>query len=432
MEEGRIPGLTIAVAVDDEVVWSEGFGLANLEANSPATPASRFRIASLSKNLTGTAVALLVEQGRLDLDRPVHEYLPDLPDSWRGMTTRHLVTHTSGITHYISEEDAQDLTFYATTRDALARFTDRPLAHPPGEKETYSSYAYTVVAAVIEAVTERDFLGFIQEALFAPLGMTRTGPDLSTAIIHGRTGFYEYGPDRQVRPATRLDLSGRWAGSGFLSTAEDLARFGVAHTRPGFLAQSTLEMIAARQPLPGGGFTKEGMGWGPREDWDGRSSIWGNGITPGATGGLIVYPSRRLTVALLSNIRHAPIDRGEFQMLARRFLAAIEGSPAAALPKSWYGRYDIKAASGDTVLRGTLDVSFVGGRPGGSLRFQGWQEFRIADGFLIGEEAWIVGVNGESGVMPLRVRRSGDEIAGDAPRIGFTLKGRRSSEPGPS
>lgn len=403
LDVASIPGATIAVSYDDQLVWSEGFGLADLELDVPATPQSKFRIASISKNLTGTAVARLVEEGRLDLDVPIGRYVPNLPAVWDSVTARQLATHTSGIAHYTDESDALETRHFDTTAQALEKIAARPMVHTPGAAETYSSYAYTVLAAVIEGASGKDFLTFMREEIFAPLGMSDTVSDQVLQIIHGRSGYYAYGPERQVQQAPYLDLSDRWAGSGFLSTAEDLARFGAAHCRPGFLEQRTLELLVTRSMLPDSTFTREGLGWGPREDWDGRSMIYGNGITPGATGALLVWPQARLSMALLTNIRRAPIDRPELQVLALRFLDAIEGRPTMAADPMLSGDWDLAALQGDKRFEATMRVSVVGGTCGGVIALPGGEQLNIVDGMQRGAEQWLIALHPGAGLLPVRL-----------------------------
>ncbi len=172
--------------------WSEAFGFADLEHQVPANTASKFRIASLSKNLTGTALAKLVQDGRLDLDAPVSRYIGTVPDSWKSMTVLHLATHQSGIPHYLTEQDALNTIHYRTTAEALKKVMAMTLLHPPGQKETYSSLAYTVLAAVIEAASALPYLEYMAKEIFTPLGMLSTLADMPHQIIPGRTGYYVY------------------------------------------------------------------------------------------------------------------------------------------------------------------------------------------------------------------------------------------------
>ena len=341
-----------------------------------------------------------------------------------------LVHHTSGIPHYADEQDALDTTYYATTRAAIARFEDRPLLHPPGREETYSSYAYTVLALAIEQAAGRPFLDVMQEEILQPLGMVHTGPDLQSSPAPERTGFYDLNPDGSVQVAPYVDLSGRWAGSGYLSTAEDLVRFGVAHTKPGPLSAATLALVAQRQALPNGRLTQEGFGWGPRTDWDGRPMLWGDGSTPGARCGLLVYPEDGVVIVILTNARGLALERGEFQTLARLFLPRREGESLLQAPAEAAGIWSGSVTLGDA----SLDVHLVIDKPEVSCRGSGrlwlfrWRSLEIADMFRLGETIWLVPLD-RQGIFPLTFVLEGDSMKASAPRTGWSFGLIRSAEP---
>ena len=396
----QVPALQVAVGVDGEIVWSEGFGTATL--------ATRFRIASVSKLLTGTLTAKLADRGDLDLDRPIGEFVPDLPPTWHDITPRMLAHHTSGLQHYDSPERALDSTFYATTRDGLARFRDMPLAFPPGTGERYSTYAYTVLALAIEQATGKPFLDVMDEEILRPLGMIHTGPDLRSSPSPELAPFYDLGEDGKPHDAPPVDLSGKWAGGGYVSTAEDLVRFGLAHVKQGVLSAETIAMVGQRQKLPSGDMTKEGFGWGPRTDWDGREMLWGDGTTPGARCGLLVYPKDGLAIAILTNLRGVALERGELQTLARLFLAAKEGKEilpvSPRLEREWIG----------SVANGAQSLPVRIGP--GSVEFGGWRKLTVVDAFQIGGTTWIVPLD-RSGMLPLSLTVDGDGYAVEAPRV---------------
>ncbi len=426
IEATGVPALQIAVGVDGEIVWSEAFGSAELSPERPATTDSRFRIASISKLLTGTLTAKLADEGVLDLDRPIGEYVPGLPDAWHDITARMLVHHTSGIPHYADAADALDTTPYTTTRDALKRFEDRPLLYPPGSAEAYSSYAYTVLALAIEQVTGRPFTEVMQDRILDPLRMTHTGPDLRSSPPSEVTAFYNLTDEGKIEPAPEVDLSGRWAGSGYLSTAEDLVRFGMAHTQPGVLSANVLELVGQQQSLPDGTQTKEGFGWGPRSDWDGRRMLWGDGSTPGSRCGLLVYPDDGVAIAILTNLRGLALERGEFQTLAPLFFAARKEKrpvpPAASMTGTWTGTVKV----GDTAIAARLVVE-SGGH--GTLAFAGWRTLRIADMYRIDQETWVVALD-RDGFFPVTIMMETDRMAVSAPRAGWSFTMTRSGPAG--
>src|SRR5437879_11624869 len=143
----HIPGVQLAVAIDGTLVWSEGFGYADAARRRPVTRAAQFRLGSVSKPLTPAQVALLYEQGKLDLDAPIQRYVPTFPEKGYPITTRQLAGHLAGIRHYRDREFFQTRHF-AAVRDGLTIFQDDSLLFPPGTRFFYSSYGCTLVSAV--------------------------------------------------------------------------------------------------------------------------------------------------------------------------------------------------------------------------------------------------------------------------------------------
>src|ERR1700676_1233394 len=267
---GRPPGMSIAVTVNGKMVWAEGFGLADLEQCVPVTPKTKFRIGSTSKPLTSAGVMLLYDQKRLDLDAPIQRYVPAFPPKGQVITTRELLGHLAGIRDYNAEEGGKlDRDVYHSVSESLKRFKDDPLAAPPDTKWIYSTYGYVLASAAIEVASGQDFLSFMHDKVFSPLGMQDTLADESDKIIPNRARWYTIMGDGTYRNTRFEDLSYKWAGGGFLSTAEDLARFGSALLKPGFLKQDTLAMIFSRQETNAGEKTKYGLGWFIHDTGDG-------------------------------------------------------------------------------------------------------------------------------------------------------------------
>ena len=294
-----IPGLAVAVAVDGKIVWSEGFGYADLEARVPVKPSTRFRIGSVSKPLTATALVQLVEAGRLDLDAPVQKYVPSFPDKGVKITPRLLAGHLAGIRHYKGDEFFMQR-HYATVIDGLKIFQDDPLVAAPGTKFSYSSYGYNLLSAVIEAISGESFLSYMQRKVFEPLGLRATVADEPSRIIEHRSRFYMR-TKGQLENAPFVDNSYKWAGGGFLSTAEDLVRFGSRLLQPGFLKAESLALLFTSQKTSDGQETKYGMGWTPDKSKTGKTIYEHGGGSVGGTSQLILYPDTRVVVAFVCN-----------------------------------------------------------------------------------------------------------------------------------
>jgi CubicO group peptidase (beta-lactamase class C family) len=303
----KVPGLSVAVAVDGKIVWSEAFGYADLEAKRPVTPATRFRIASVSKPVTAAGLMLLVERGQLDLDAPVQKYVPDFPVKPEGViTTRLLGGHLAGVRHYQGTETLLNRPF-ADVHAGLKIFADTPLIAPPGVKFNYSTYGWSLISAVMESAAQRAFLDYMDEEVFKPIGMTHTRPDRAGVVDADRTLFYVTGPDGKFAAAPPIDSSYKWAGGGFLSTAEDLVKFGSALLQPGLLKETSLTSLFTSQKTSEGKPTGYGIGWFVQRDKHGRPFYFHTGGQQGATSVLFMRPDERLVVAIVCNLSDAPI-----------------------------------------------------------------------------------------------------------------------------
>ncbi|MGH7607565.1 MAG: serine hydrolase domain-containing protein [Gemmatimonadales bacterium] len=303
----NIPGFAIAVAVDGQLVWSEAFGYADLEARRPATPTTQFRIGSVSKPLTADAIAHLYESGKLDLDAPVQRYVPTFPEKGAVITTRLVAGHLAGLRHYRGAEFIMNRPFPSVTA-ALAIFKDDSLVAAPGTRFSYSSYGFNLLSAVIEEASGEEFLAYMSRQVFTPLGMTSTAPDRNDSLIPNRTRFYERTAAGEFVPSPTVDNSYKWAGGGFLSTAEDLTRFGSAFLEPGHLEAATLELLFTPQRTTSGAATPYGIGWYIGSDTLDHRYVYHGGGSVGGTTAFGVDRDSRVVFALVTNLGRARLD----------------------------------------------------------------------------------------------------------------------------
>jgi CubicO group peptidase (beta-lactamase class C family) len=319
-----LPGLSVAVAVNGEMVWSEGFGFADLENRVPATPLTRFRVGSVSKPMTAAAIARLVEDGRLDLDAPVQRYVPGFPrKDPHVVTPRLLAGHLAGIRHYRSASESVDAgrKHYETVTRSLEIFSGDSLEHAPGTRYLYSSYGWNLLAAVVEGASGESFLPHVRERVFRPLGMRHTVAEHQDSIIEGRARFYDRTADGRLVNAPWVDNSYKWAGGGFIATSEDLARFGSAHLRPGFLRAESLRLLSTPQRTADGRETGYGVGWASGRDAQGRRTLSHSGGAVGGSAFLLVYPDQGVVVAMLVNTGDSMVGSGNgARQVARLFL----------------------------------------------------------------------------------------------------------------
>ena len=315
------PGLSAAVAVGGKVVWSEGFGLADVENQVPVRPESRFRVGSLSKLLTVAAAARLVEQGRLDLDAPVQRYVPSFPDKGQPITARQLAGHLAGIRHYIPADFVNPPTkTYERTTDALEIFAQDPLLQPPGTKYSYSSFGYNLLGAVIEGASGKEYLGAVDELVIQPLGLRNIVADRPQPIVEHRVRFYLRDGDGALRNERPIDSSYKWPSAGYLATAEDLVRLASAHLKPGFLKADTLALLFISQKTASGEETGVGLGWRIGRDAAGRRILHHGGAIEGGRAFVLLYPDQGVAVALLANLSRAGFAEDEAMELAAIFL----------------------------------------------------------------------------------------------------------------
>ncbi|MBM89582.1 MAG: D-alanyl-D-alanine carboxypeptidase [Gammaproteobacteria bacterium] len=297
------PGVSIAVGVNGELVWAEGFGYADIENAVPVTPQTKFRIGSVSKTMTSIAMGVLYEEGVIDLDRPIQDYLPDYPMKEKGIITlRLLASHRAGIRHYLpdgSDNLIQD--HYDDVVDALEVFKDDPLLAVPGEAYSYSSHGYNLLSAVLQEASGVDFLTLMRERVFSPLGLLETLADHTDYIVTARASPYAR-RDNKLINAVYVDNSYKWAGGGFLSTPSDLIKFGFGVFNSGILEKETIELLLSSPILPDGQIADQnyGLGWMTLDE----NGVW-FGHTGGSVGGNTLFmmnPEADIVVALVCNL----------------------------------------------------------------------------------------------------------------------------------
>ena len=300
------PGLSAAVVVGDSVVWAQGFGLADLEQYVPVRADSVFRLASISKPIAATAVLQLVERGLVALEDPIQRFVPSFPRKPEGeIRIRHLLTHTSGIRHYRGNE-MNSREAYPTVERALAVFKDDPLLFAPGEQYSYSTYAYNLLAGVVESASGQSFDEYLRANVFAPAGMTSTYLERPQEVILARVQQYVRGaaPGSWFH-APYVDLSVKWAGGGMIASALDIARFDIALNSGRLLKPDTLERMYTSARLNSGVATGYGFGWMISTN-EGRLRVAHSGGATGGTTFLLREPKSRVASVLLANLDDVP------------------------------------------------------------------------------------------------------------------------------
>jgi CubicO group peptidase (beta-lactamase class C family) len=305
MSANSIPGIGAAVVLDGEPVWSAGFGMADLENSSPATSSTLFRLGSISKPLTATAVLQLWQRGKLDLDAPVQKYCPAFPQKEWPITSRQLLGHLGGIRHYnsdgkgdIPEDSAKHFT---TMEESLQVFAADPLVAKPGTKFHYSTYGYTLLGCVLEGAASKNYLDYVRENIFKPAGMEATQADDFFAVIAHRSRWYHKDKAGVVRNAGVLDSSYKIPGGGLISSADDMARFEAAMLADKLLERASRNLMWTSLNTADGKSTGYALGWGTLEKF-GYHILAHTGGQQGTSTAFELLPERRAGVVVLANM----------------------------------------------------------------------------------------------------------------------------------
>ncbi len=299
MKRRQIPGLALAVVKNGKVIKMKGYGLASVELNVPVTPDSVFELASLTKPFTATAIMMLVEEGKVGLDDKISKYLTNAPDSWSGITVRHLLTHTAGLKYSTMATFAGSRLMDYTRAVSFESASKYPLDFTPGERYQYSDTGYTLLGMIIEEASGRRYLEFLTERIFEPLGMTATLGLLQDqwAIVKNRASLYTWREGKLAR--ARRDWQAEVTGAGGVgSTVKDLAKWDAALYTEKILKKSSLEQMWTPLKLNNGFRHAYGFGWILGKFRGHRHIMHG-----GATGvNLLRLPDDRLTVIVLTNL----------------------------------------------------------------------------------------------------------------------------------
>lgn len=286
----------VLIARGDTIIFEQGYGLANVEMQTPHTARTRFHIASVSKPFTSAAIMLLAEKGQIDLDAPLTAILPDYPNGER-LTVHHLLTHTSGIPNI---NDFPDFTDFQrrpqTTASLVAHFKGRPLESEPGAEFSYSNSNYNLLAHIIEVVAGQTYGDFLRREVFSRLAMTGTGhPVSANEIVSGLADGYAPEGDLGLERAAYLDWSVKTGNGSLYSDAAGLLRFFRA-IHSGELLNDASRAATFTPHTPNVGY-----GWFMTRA-NNRDIHHINGRSPGWAAQADYYPADEVTVIVLSNL----------------------------------------------------------------------------------------------------------------------------------
>ena len=304
------PGASLLIVRDGQVAFARGYGLANVERHESVTPQTNFRLASLSKQFTATAIMLLVADGKLRYDDSISTLVAGLPAFARGVTVRQLLNHTSGLPDYE--------TFVPDSQTTQVRDADVPalISHAtgmkfaPGTHYAYSNTGYCLLALVVEHVTGQRYADVLRQRIFAPLGMTNTMAREAGTVVPHRAYGYTVRPTG-VRLTDQSNTSATLGDGGIYANVVDLAKWDHALEQHTLVGADAQRLAWTPPTLPDTAVTEYGFGWFIGKA-HGTARQWHHGESRGFTNYILRYPERRLTVVILTNrTGGAPWDTAE-------------------------------------------------------------------------------------------------------------------------
>ena len=296
------PGGAVILTRAGRTIFRKGFGVADRDGELPIQPEMPFRIGSVTKQLTATAIFLLVDEGKVALDADITTYLPDYPAGGRHVTIEHLLTHSSGIpsaTDTLVEPAA--LALDKTVRELIDEFRDLPPYFAPGEAVRYSNSNYILLGAVIEKVSGLSYADFMAKRVFGPLGMESTAVEGHERNGTRRVEGYQRGRSKPYEKAMPISMTQAYAAGSLVSTVDDLARWGAAIDSRRFLTPESWKRMFRPFVLNGGEVTRSCSGWFAERLAFGREAYGHAGGINGFASYVYWVPQDRVFVAVLLN-----------------------------------------------------------------------------------------------------------------------------------
>ncbi|WP_437399173.1 serine hydrolase domain-containing protein [Flagellimonas lutimaris] len=294
------PGISVAISSNNKIIYSKGFGYTNLRTKTKVTPNTQFRAGSLSRLVTITALAKLVENEKVSFNDNLQDILPNYPRKKYSFTIKQLASGLSGMKNYI-DQDTFVQTSYNSVDEALDVFSHVPLAYRPGDKYNYSTHGYTLLSKVIEEASDLDFRDVLKQEVLSPLSMNSTRiEDIANRTNHMTELFQLNNEGYMTQLDTLKNYSYSWAGAGIISTPNDLLKLGNSYTN-GFIKIKELNTIFEIQKLNSGDTIRQNIGWDKNWDMDDRKVFEQDGSAEGARNIVSVFPDEKLSIALMAN-----------------------------------------------------------------------------------------------------------------------------------
>jgi CubicO group peptidase (beta-lactamase class C family) len=339
LKKQNIPGLSMAVIKNGKILKAEGYGLANVELNVPATPDTVYQLASITKQFTATAILMLVEEGKLGLDDKISKHLSNAPPAWSEVTLHHLLNHTSGIKSYTSLPDFNKNPRKDYTHEELiGLISDLPLEFEPGARFRYNNSGYFLLGVIIENVTGQRYGDFLKQRIFQPLGMDQTRVNELSAIIPSRASGYA-SADGRLSNGEYVSPTQPFAAGALVSTVLDMAKWDAALYMDKLLSRSSLDQMWTATKLNDGSTYPYGFGWALSETKTHRYVEHGGGI-PGFSTQITRFVDDGLTVVVLINQSGTANPSGLARGIAGHYIPELAPVSFPAVKKNGPGRSD--------------------------------------------------------------------------------------------
>jgi D-alanyl-D-alanine carboxypeptidase len=329
MAERNVPGVAVAVVKNGKVVKKQGYGVASVEFNAPVTAETVFEIGSVSKQMTGAAVMLLVEDGKINLDEKISAYLPGTPEAWKNVTVRNLLTHTSGIKSYTAIGTGFELSKRLKRDDFIKALSGYPLDFETGARYSYSNSGYNLLGFIIEAASGKSYWEFMRERIFAKLGMTHTFDRDPKYVIKNRAVGYELENGQLI--GRDYELTDIFAAGAIVSTVEDLIKWDAAWRNDTLLRKESKTEAWKAFILSDGKPYPYGFGWHVA-DFRGHRLIAHSGSTAGFNAQFSRFVDDDLSVIVLTNLGDAGYAGALARGIAKVYITDISLKAMKAQP----------------------------------------------------------------------------------------------------
>ncbi len=294
----EVPGMGVTALKEGRIVLQKGYGYAHMENKTPMDAvASKCRVASISKCITGLALGKMVEQGILAWDDSVYKYVPYFPKKRYDFTLRQLAAHTAGIRGYRGKEFALNKSY--SIKESLEVFKDDPLLFEPGKGYHYNSFDFVLLSLAMQEASRMPFEAYVKKEVLEPLQMTDT---VTPREESGKNVSVQHYTKNQLgfKKAAEVDNFYKLAGGGYMSTSADIAKLGQAILEQQLLSPETYKELLTPQ-MVNGTSSYYGLGFQVSKDRIGRPFVGHVGSSVGAYSNLFVYPKAALVIAVLVN-----------------------------------------------------------------------------------------------------------------------------------